>query len=361
MTALNPPPLFEVSGAIHCHSTYSDGMEPIPVILAAANRAGLDYLLMTDHDTLAPLAEIGEQWSGRTLLLVGCEITPRHNHYLAYGITQEISPHLPPAEYTRAVAAQGGIGFIAHPFERGSTFLRQNRYTWEDWSVQEFTGIELWNYFSEWVGSCRNLWTTLRSLVSWRRAIRAPEPAALARWDEIGRRRRVVGIGGLDAHGIKFRALGREVVLHPYERAFRSVRTHLLLKEPFNGEVAHDRLLVLEALREGRCFIANHEEGDPRGFVFVARCEGRWLLMGEEALWPGPGAVWFSARVPYRHTGKPILRILKDGEVIAETADCDLQVADQGPGVYRVEAWRKGRGWIFSNPIYLRERREAEG
>jgi len=37
-----------------------------------------------------------------------------------------------------------------------------------------------------------------------------------------------------------------------------------------------------------------------------------------------------------------------------ETVDCDLQVYDQGPGVYRVEAWRGGRGWIFSNPIYLR-------
>lgn len=355
MKGLTPPALHEVSGVIHCHSTYSDGMESIPVIADAANRAGVDYLIMTDHDTLAPLYEIGEQWHNDTLLLLGCEITPRNNHYLAYGITQTISPHLPPAEYTVAVAEQGGIGFLAHPFEHGSPVLGQNSYSWEDWTVRHYTGMEIWNYFSEWVGSCQSVPLTVRAVTNWKKATKGPDPRTLARWDELGLTRRVAGIGGLDAHGVKHALMGREIVFHPYEKAFRTIRTHLLLTEPFSRHVAEDRTRVMEALREGRCFFANHEEGDPTGFTFLARSGGEWVLMGQEAVHPGTGQVHFSTRVPYRRSGKPTLRLLKDGQPIAETRDCDLQAVDQGPGVYRVEAWKNGRGWIFSNPIYLRE------
>lgn len=354
MKGMIPPERHEVSGVIHCHSTYSDGMEPVPVIARAANEAGLSFLLMTDHDTVAPLHELGEQWCENTLLLFGVEITPRHNHYLAYGVTQSISPHLPPSVYSAAVIEQGGIGFLAHPDERGSSHLQQNRYGWEDWSVTAFTGMEIWNYFSEWIGSCTDLWCTARSLVNWRKAVRAPYPETLARWDAMGRSRRVVGIGGMDAHGFKKKVLGREVTIHPYKRSFRAVRTHLLLPSPFTREVRTDRLLVMEALREGSCFFANHEEGDPSGFRFIGRYGEHWVEMGQEVTTEQPGQLYLSVRIPYVHDGKPLLRILKDGQAIAETLDCDLQVWDQGSGVYRVEAWRDGRGWIFSNPIYVR-------
>lgn len=355
MAGLSPPVFSDVTGVIHCHSTFSDGMESIETILGAAHRAGLDYLLMTDHNTLAPLAAVGEQWSGPTLLLLGCEVTPRHNHYLAYGISEYVSQHLPPVEYTAAVAAQGGIGFLAHPHERGSRFLGQNRYTWEDWAVEAYTGIEVWNYFSQWVGACQGLLPTLRTLLNWRSGIRSPDAETLGLWDRTGRVRRVVGIGGVDAHGIKTRLLGLELVIHPYEKSFRTVRTHLLLPRPFARELEQDRALVMNALREGCCYFANHAGGDPRGFTFLARSGGEWLTMGQERRLDQTGSVWFSASVPYTHRGKPRLRLLRDGAVIAETVDCDLQAADQGPGVYRLEAYRRGRGWIFSNPIYLRE------
>lgn len=349
-----PPVRYEVSGAIHCHSTYSDGMESIPFIAEAASRAGLDFLLMTDHNTILPLTEVGEQWHGNTLLLLGCEITPRHNHYLAYGISQPISHHLPPAEFTQAVAEQGGIGFLAHPHERGSRFLGQNSYSWEDWSVTAYTGLEIWNFFSDWIGSCTNLFRTLIALVSWRDAVRRPARLTLQRWDELGQQRRVVGIGGLDAHGIKTRLWGRTLVLHPYAKAFRQVRTHLLLTVPFAKEVAADRELVLDSLREGRCYLANHALGDPTGFSFLGRSQGEWVEMGQEVPHPGDGRVWFSVSIPFRIKGKPLLRLLRNGQPVAETVDCDLQAADQGPGVYRAEAWFGDRGWIFSNPIYLR-------
>ena len=89
---------------IHCHSTYSDGTGTVPEIAAAARAAGLDYLLLTDHDTLAA-AELGEEgWHGSVLLLVGFEVSPRaQNHYLAFGLERPIDHRdLSPRRSSRA-------------------------------------------------------------------------------------------------------------------------------------------------------------------------------------------------------------------------------------------------------------------
>lgn len=349
--------MHEVSGVIHCHTDYSDGTHSYGEVCQAAHRAGLDYLLLTDHDNMDARRDHGERYWGRTLVLVGVEITPRWNHYLAYGISDFPSFHLPPQEYVRAVAERGGIGFCAHPFECGSRVLRMNEYCWKAWEVEGYTGLEIWNYFSSWVSGCTSWRRTIRGalLADWQHVAGDPDPRTLARWDELGRRRRVVGIGGVDAHGARWRLIGPlAITLHPYTRAFRTVRTHLLLAEPFNGDVDHDRAQLVAALQSGRAYVANWERGDPAGFRFVGWSGGRCLEMGDEAPHPGPaGAVHFSVAVR-REKPYGVIRLLKDGQVLAETADTDLQAADAGPGVYRVEVCRRGRGWIYSNPIYLR-------
>ena len=60
------------------------------------------------------------------------------------------------------------------------------------------------------------------------------------------------------------------------------------------------------------------------------------------------------------HLPKPAeIRLLKDGKTIGiwkHSQACAYSATE--PGVYRVEAWRNylglKRGWIFSNPIYIR-------
>ena len=66
-----PPPAHELTGIIHCHSTYSDGTGTVPEIAAAARANDLDFLLLTDHDTLAAAQHGEEGWHGSVLLLVG--------------------------------------------------------------------------------------------------------------------------------------------------------------------------------------------------------------------------------------------------------------------------------------------------
>jgi hypothetical protein len=52
------------------------------------------------------------------------------------------------------------------------------------------------------------------------------------------------------------------------------------------------------------------------------------------------------------------VRLLRDGEAVAETHGDALEHWTDSPGVYRVEAYLEAHGrartWVLSNPIYVR-------
>ena len=52
------------------------------------------------------------------------------------------------------------------------------------------------------------------------------------------------------------------------------------------------------------------------------------------------------------------LRLMRDGQVVAHAQGRRLALVTHQAGIYRVEAYRRyagrRRGWIFSNPIYVR-------
>ena len=42
-----------MTGDLHCHTTLSDGSLGIEEVIVQAKRMGLDFLAITDHDTLS--------------------------------------------------------------------------------------------------------------------------------------------------------------------------------------------------------------------------------------------------------------------------------------------------------------------
>ena len=69
----------------------------------------------------------------------------------------------------------------------------------------------------------------------------------------------------------------------------------------------------------------------------------------------GWGGDWtLRVRTPLRRASA----LLRDGTEVADHARQTLEHRADGPGVYRVEAYREAHGrertWILSNPIYLR-------
>ncbi|MBI3615639.1 MAG: CehA/McbA family metallohydrolase [Candidatus Omnitrophica bacterium] len=325
----------EAVGVIHVHSTYSDGLLPVDRIARIANAQGLDYLIITDHNTLQGRREGKQGWHGRTLVLIDDEISTRGGHYLALRLAKEV-PRLQDTRWTmEAVSAQGGLGFIAHPF--------WPRRPWKDLQVRGMTGLEIYNAVGDmtgkkilWLGPWLILTGSEFSITQWL----TRQKESLDLWDTtLARGDRVVGIGSTDAHGL--RRWGMR--LGPYATLFKLVRTHLLLPEI--SEKA-----IYNALAGGHAFVAHDMVAEAKGFSFAAVERDKVAgIMGDQVIW-GRGLRLY-AYLP--SPGNLVL--FKDGRPAAKERGQQIWFDVPGPGVYRVEATRSGKPWIYSNPIYVIE------
>ena len=59
---LNQPHFFSYKGAIHIHSRYSDGTGSLKQIVSAGLKSNLDFLIITDHNSLRLKKEGKEGW-----------------------------------------------------------------------------------------------------------------------------------------------------------------------------------------------------------------------------------------------------------------------------------------------------------
>jgi hypothetical protein len=224
-------------------------------------------------------------------------------------------------------------------------------YPWQDWDAEGFTGIEIWNHMSEWMegltedNKYQRFLHPLRSIVS-------PPETTLQRWDELNRKRLVVGIGGVDAHAHKADVMGFFAVeVFPYKVMFKSIHTHVLLDSPLHRNdpafVEEDARSILDALKAGRAFVANSYHGDPKGFSFVASDGPVLYQQGAEIPFNKSRQLTLHIQLPRQ----AVMRLLRDGTLVYEQRTRDQEWIVKEPGCYRVEAWLDDFAWIFSNPI----------
>ncbi len=75
-------------------------------------------------------------------------------------------------------------------------------------------------------------------------------------------------------------------------------------------------------------------------------------MMGDEIV--RSGTVTLQAKLP----SYAEIRLVKDGEVVMKRKGEALAFVASEPGAYRIEAYKRYlgrmRGWIFSNPIYVK-------
>lgn len=347
--------MFEYIGAIHMHSVFSDGSGEVPQIAKFADEVGLDYIILTDHNTLRALDEGYENWYGNTLCLVGSEINDKENknHYLAFGINKTYSTRTSAKEYVRKIKEDGGIGFIAHPHEKREHMKEHPPYPWIEWDTEDFNGIEIWNHMSEWMENLTED-NKYQAFLHPLRTITAPQKETLKLWDELNLKRKVVGIGGVDAHAHKYNLLGfLEVEIFPYKVLFKSIRTHVLL----NTELIHDnteesiqnsKKAIYDALADGKCFFANDYHADSKGFRFFAEADDKIYQMGDYI--NRTDNVKLRVLLPVKEAE---IKLIRNGEEIADTFDNSADFFIERDGVYRVEVCIHKKAWIYSNHIRI--------
>jgi hypothetical protein len=345
-----PTELHDLACVIHLHSTYSDGTGTVPEIAEAARVNGLDAVLLTDHDTLAAKRNGEERWHGDVLVLVGEEVSPPdRDHFLAFGIDEEIPRKLDSTGICAAATERGGFGFAAHPFSKGSERFKRPGMGWSDLDCEGLSGIEVWSFVTDTAETLRSVRDAIRFVTRPQKVVDHPPELNLKEWDRLGAERRVAGIGGLDAHQIGVRVRNRvPLKLMSYRRSFRFLHTHALVEELPIKELEHDRAQIYDALREGRAYIAMDSIAPARGFNFWAESNDEALPMGAE----GTAAKGWTLRA--RSPSPANLRLVHNGEAVKEEHATELEHHVSDTGVWRIEAHRDGRTWVLSNPVYLR-------
>ena len=367
--------LRDYCGSLHIHSTYSDGVEPIPKIAAAANEAGLDFILICDHSSLDAISDDQAGWYDKTLVLIGTEVTTDTGHVLALDVPPDYlpSPHEAVAAQ-RHIADKGGQGFIALPCDL--------KDSWKDIEKHvDGVGLEVFN-LSAIARTKINLpgllavWSRYHSrnpLSAFHLVSARPDPE-LKLWDRmIGgdgaeRAKKVVGIASVDAHGV-MKFMGKSYFMPTYKEVFQTLRTHVLPARPLSGtpeRAVDDAKRLYDAFREGHCYMSYDNYADATGFRFEASSKGAGssktiAMMGDDAsVKQHSRGIELTAEAPRRNC---FMRILRNGKVAATGRDGSVTYQTTEPGAYRVEAYlyqfRIGAlhfgvlPWIFSNPIYL--------
>lgn len=364
---------------LHMHTTYSDGTGTHHSLAEAAGAAGVDVIITTDHNVLVqdmegyyqakrkPAADgkKGPQKAveslGRVLVLVGEEVhdrtrQPQKNHLLVFGAGREMASYAAkPQVLIDQVIRAKGLAFIAHPYDPELKAFNEVDITWEDWDVRGYNGIELWNGLSELKTVMRSSLEGLFYAFFPRYVAHAPLPATLKKWDELlAKGQKVVAVGGSDAHALKMHLGPLHRTIFPYEFHFRTINTHLLVERELGSDLAADRQMVLDALRQGHAFVGYDLPAPTRGFRFSAQGKAGMAQMGDEIRLNS--GVTFQVRLPL----KTECRLIRSGEVVKTWMNQDIctYIASR-PGAYRVECTipylGRQRGWIYSNPIYVKE------
>jgi len=138
-------------GDLHSHSLHSDGSWDVPDLVAWARRRGLDFMTMTDHNTVSSHA-LAKSVAGDDLLVMGgLELTTHYGHALSLGgedwqewrtgpVTGKTMPEL-----AGAVMAAGARFIIAHPMSPGDPDCTGCRWDYPDMRPGPAKIVEVWN------------------------------------------------------------------------------------------------------------------------------------------------------------------------------------------------------------------------
>ena len=331
-------------GAIHVHTRRSDGTGTPEAVAAAAERAGLNFIVLTDHGdgTLPPEPPV---YRGRVLCIDAVEISTDGGHVLALGLSGAPYPlGGEPRDVLDDIERLGGFAIAAHPASA------KPELRWSDWSLP-IGGLEWLNADSEWrdesaLALVRALFTyPARRHESLARLLDRPDDL-MKQWDALSARRRTVAVAAADAHArIGMRNLGEPydsralLPIPSYEASFRTFSI-AVPGVTLTGNAPADASAVLDSIRQGRVYSTVDALAGPAALSLGA--DGKTLRVAAQAP-PGASIV-----------------LLRDGrEQTASMAAVLEHDASKEPGVYRVEVRLPGAPgsppvpWVVSNAMYV--------
>lgn len=346
-------------GILHVHTSRSDGSGTIDEVAAAAARAGMQFVVLTDHGDGTRQPEPPSYRSG-VLCIDAVEITTENGHLAAIGLPQAPYPLGGEGrDVVEDVTRLGGFSIVAHP---GSP---RPSSRWTEWTAP-FGGVEWLNGDSEWRDERAT--ALARALVTY--PFRAPEAIAqlldrpdlvMRRWDALTQRRRVVGVAASDAHA-RFGLPDEDdpiqrrvaVAVPGYESVFKAFSV-AVSGVTLTGRADGDARAIVEAIRRGHVYSLVDALAGPGALRFSATSGRNQAEAGDLLALDGP--IRFQAGV--HAPGNTRIVLLRNGARVAESSGPALEhSAAAARGVFRVEVYvpdapgQPAVPWMVSNPIY---------
>ncbi len=137
-------------GDLHGHTKHSDGSWDVIDLLVYARRYNLNFVTLSDHNTVSPLAELDGYNSPDLLTIGGMELTTFWGHALALGTRQWVDWRVDGSKRTmpmiaQEAMAQGATYIIAHPMAIGDPICTGCSWMYEDMRPGPARIVEIWN------------------------------------------------------------------------------------------------------------------------------------------------------------------------------------------------------------------------
>ena len=227
-------------GELHCHTQHSEAEGSFEDLVATARAQKLDFVAITEHNTVSHLHELAEFKGNDLLLIPGMEITTDGGHANVWGIDRWIEFRCTGSgEMAKVVAearSRGALISINHPKEMGPP----------------------WTYGKEAKFDCLEVWQLAwfmhndQSLALWNRLLKEGH--------------RITAVGGSDYHQ------------EPYSGEVGV----LSLGTPCNWVFTEELSVagILSGIKAGHVFLSENPHG-PRVFL-EAFSDGRRAIVGDE-------------------------------------------------------------------------------
>ena len=106
-----------LAGDLHSHTVHSDGVLTVPELARFAASRGLDFLAVTDHNTVSHHRELAGAAAAYQIALVpGQEVTTERGHANALGAMPWVDFREPPDAWLAATEEAGGLLSVNHPY-----------------------------------------------------------------------------------------------------------------------------------------------------------------------------------------------------------------------------------------------------
>lgn len=137
-------------GELHTHSLHSDGQCSVAEIVARARDRDLDFICLTDHNTISGWSDIAAAQADDLLIIPGEEMTTYYGHAVALGIDRWVNWRVGYKGWTmndaaRATRDAGGLFIIAHPWSIGTPACTGCRWLYDSFDMALADGSEVWS------------------------------------------------------------------------------------------------------------------------------------------------------------------------------------------------------------------------